>query len=111
MEETSEMKLEWFFKQWVYGAGYPKLNVKQNYNLKTKTLKLTVSQLQAADKVTVSSFILPMEVEITTASGTKTEKIEIKKRVENFSFKVNTKPTKIILDKDEKIPLKLVKYE
>jgi hypothetical protein len=67
--------------------------------------------LQAADKVTVSSFILPMEVEITTASGTKTEKIEIKKRVENFSFKVNTKPTKIILDKDEKIPLKLVKYE
>ncbi len=67
--------------------------------------------MQAADKVTVSSFILPMEVEITTGSGTKTEKIEIKKRVENFSFKVNTKPTKIILDKDEKIPLKLVKYE
>ncbi len=111
MEETSELKLDWFFRQWVYGAGYPKLNVKQSYNPKTKTLKLTVTQLQTADKITASAFILPMEVEITTTSGTKTEKIEIKKRVENFSFKVNTKPARIILDKEEKIPLKLVKYE
>jgi aminopeptidase N len=111
MEETSAMKLDWFFRQWVYGAGYPKLNVKQVYNPKTKTLNLTVAQLQIADKTTASAFILPMDVEITTTNGTKNEKIEIKKRVENFSFKLDAKPTKIILDKDEKIPLKLIKYQ
>lgn len=111
MEETSGMKLDWFFKQWVYGAGYPKLSVKQFYNPKTKTLNLTVSQSPSLDKATVSAFILPIDVEIKTANGAKTEKIEIKKRMENFTFKVDAKPTKIIFDKDEKIPLKTVKFE
>jgi aminopeptidase N len=111
MEETSGMKLDWFFGQWVYGAGYPKLNVKQTYNPQTKTLNLTVAQLQVPDKITASAFILPMEVEITTANGTKTEKIEIKKRIENLSLKLDGKPVKVILDKDEKIPVKLIKYQ
>ncbi len=111
MEETSAMKLDWFFRQWVYGAGYPKLTVRQVYNPKTKTLNLTVSQIQNLDKITASAFVLPMDIEITTASGAKTEKIEIKKRVENFTFKVDGKPMKIVLDRSEKIPLKVVKYE
>ena len=111
MEEVSGMKLDWFFKQWVYGAGYPKLSVKQVYNPKTKTLSLTVAQSQTSDKSTASAFILPMEVEITTAGGTKTEKIEITKRVEKMSIKSDEKPIKVVLDKNEKIPLKTVKYE
>ncbi|HXH70839.1 MAG TPA: DUF3458 domain-containing protein [Pyrinomonadaceae bacterium] len=111
MEEASGMKLGWFFRQWVYGAGYPKLSVKQTYKSQTNTLSLTVAQLQTADKATTPAFILPMEVQITTANGTKTEKIEIKKRFENFSLKSDEKPIKVVLDKEEKIPLKLVKYE
>ncbi len=99
------------FKQWVYGEGYPKLSVKQVYNPKTKTLSLTVAQSQTSDKSTASAFILPMEVEITTAGGTKTEKIEITKRVEKMSIKSDEKPIKVVLDKNEKIPLKTVKYE
>lgn len=111
MEETSGMNLDWFFRQWVYGAGYPKLSVGQSYNAKTKTLNLNVVQIQKADKITASAFYLPMDVEITTAGGAKTEKIEIKKRAENFSFKLDGKPTKVLLDKDEKIPLKTVKIQ
>jgi aminopeptidase N len=111
MEETSGMKLDWFFQQWIYGAGYPKLTVKQIYNPKAKTLKLTVTQSQNIDNQTASAFILPMEVEFTAPSGTKKEKIEIRKRVENFTFNLKEKPTKVVLDKDEKIPLKMVKYE
>ena len=111
MEKASGMNLNWFFKQWVYGAGFPKLNVKQNYNPRTKILNLNISQVQKEDKTTASAFILLMEVEVTTATGTKTEKIEVKKRVENFSIKLDGKPTETILDKNEQIPLKLVKYE
>ena len=111
MEEVSGKNLEWFFKQWVYGGGYPKLSVKQVYNPSSKQLNLTVTQVQSADKLTPEAFILPMEIEITTAKGTKTERIEIKKREENFSYKVDDKPTKIVFDKDEKIPLKTVKMQ
>lgn len=111
MEETSGKKLNWFFKQWIYGGGYPKLHVKQNYNNSSKTLNLTVTQKQTADKLTPEAFILPMEIEITTARGTKTERIGIKKREESFSLKVDGKPTSVIFDKNEKIPLKSVKMQ
>ncbi len=111
MEEVSGKDLNWFFAQWVYAAGYPKLNVKQVYNPKTRRLDLTIMQTQNLDKITPEAFILPMEVEITTAKGKKTERIEIKKRTENFSLKVDDKPTKIVFDKDEKIPLKSVKIQ
>ena len=111
MEEVSGKKLDWFFKQWVHGGGYPKLNVKQIYNTSSKTLNLTVSQRQTADKITPEAFILPMEIEITTAKGTKTERIEIKKREETFSIKVDGKPSNITFDKNEKIPLKSIKMQ
>lgn len=111
MEETSGMKLDWFFKQWIYGAGYPKLNVKPVYNASTKTLNLIVTQTQSADKITPEAFVLPLDVEISTVGGTQTEKIEIEKRSENFAFKINGKPTKIIFDKEQKIPLKSVKLQ
>ncbi len=109
MEETSAMNLDWFFSQWVYGAGFPKLNVKQAYNPTTKTLSLTVTQTQKLDKTTPSVFILPLDVEIITAKGVKTEKIEVKKRLETFLIKLDGKPREVEIDKDLKIPLKSVK--
>ena len=111
MEETSGMKLDWFFTQWVYGAGYPKLNVRQSYNQAAKILSLTVSQTQTLDKITPSAFILPMNVEIMTAKGTKTEKLEITKRSETFAVNLDDKPVKIMFDQDYKIPLKTIKLQ
>ena len=111
MEETSKMDLEWFFKQWVYGGGYPKIRVERNYDPQTKRLELIVKQIQEANTLTPEAFILPMEVEITTASGVKIEKLNIRKREESFSIKSDEEPTKIIFDKDEKIPLKSIKID
>ncbi len=87
------------------------MDVKQVYNPKSKTLRLSVSQVQKVDGITPESFILPLEIEIKTTNGTKTEKLEIKNRMEIFSFKLNGKPTQIKLDKNEKIPLKTVRIQ
>ena len=111
MEEVSGKNLDWFFKQWVYGSSYPKLNVKQVYDPRSKQLDLTVTQTQSGDKSTPEAFRLPMEIEITTANGTRSEKIEIKKRAETFTFKVDNAPTSLVFDKDGKIPLKTVKLQ
>jgi aminopeptidase N len=111
MEEVSGKDLNWFFRQWVYGGGYPKLNVTQVYNAATKSLDLTIAQTQTPDKITPEAFILPMEVEITTSKGKKTERIEIKNRTEKFSLKIDDEPTKVIFDKEEKIPLKTLKIQ
>ncbi len=111
MEEVSGKDLNWFFVQWVYGGGYPKLNVEQIYDPQTKILNLTVKQVQSADKLTPSIFILPIELEITTTAGAKTETLQINKREETFSIKIDEEPTKIVFDKNEKIPLKIIKIQ
>jgi aminopeptidase N len=109
MEEASGQDLTWFFTQWVYQAGFPKVSIRHSYSPAKKNLTLTVTQTQKIDSITPSAFILPMNVEIKTAKGTKTEKIKIDKRTQVITIPTDGKPTKITFDKDEKIPLKQLK--
>ena len=109
VEEASGQDLGWFFNQWVYGLGSPKVTVKQAYNPGSKTLTLTVSQTQKLDRLTPPAFRLPLDVEVHSGRNVSAEKIELRKRVETFRIKVASRPTKLVFDKDEKIPLKMVK--
>ncbi len=107
MEEVSGQDLKWFFDQWVYGAGAPRLKVGRSYNVRTKTLTVTIAQTQKIDGITPAVFHLPLDVNIKSAAGETTEKIDVTKRVQTFVFKT-VKPTEIMIDKDEKVPLKRV---
>ncbi|MDQ3220391.1 MAG: hypothetical protein M3Q26_06550 [Acidobacteriota bacterium] len=109
MEEVSGKKLDWFFEQWVYGTGSPKLSVTQAYDPKIGILKLTVTQTQKSDKFTPAAYRLPMDLEITTENDSKIEKLEITKLSETFSFNTDGIPISLKLDKAEKIPIKTVK--
>ena len=80
MEETSKSDLDWFFEQWVYGGGYPKLTVNQLYESKNRNLKLTFSQTQKSDRLIPQAFILPLEIKIKTLDGEFTEQITLKRR-------------------------------
>ena len=110
-EEISKKDLSWFFNQWVFGTGYPKLEVNYQYNPQTKLLNLKINQTQKTESSTPSAFILPMEIEITTTNGSKVENIVIKKREESFSIKSEVAPINIVFDKAMKIPLKTVKIQ
>ena len=109
MEEASGTDLGWFFDQWVYGIGGPKLEIRQAYAPSSKTLSLTVRQTQKQEKFTPIAYRLPLELEIENARGTKSEKIEVKKRIETFQIKLDGRPTKLTVDKNEKVPVKTVK--
>ncbi len=108
MENASGQDLGWFFNQWVYGVSYPKLQVTQLWEPRSKTLKLTISQTQKSSELIPSAFILPIDVEFKTATGTTSEKLDVHNRIQTFIFKLSAKPQSIILDKDDKIPLKSV---
>ena len=110
-EETSKKDLDWFFRQWVYGTGYPKLEIKYRYDAETKNLVLKIRQTQKTDDLTPAAFILPMDVEMTTASGTVAERITLTKREETLSIKLNELPTGVVFDKNLKIPLKTLKAQ
>lgn len=110
-EEVSKKDLDWFFKQWVYGAGYPHLEVKYRYHSETKKMDLFVSQTQKPEDNSPAAFILPLDLEIGTQNGTISEKIMISKREETFSLSLPDAPMRIAFDKDLKIPLKTLKIQ
>lgn len=108
MEEASGKNLDWFFRQWVYGAGHPRVEIQPIYNPTTKKLNLTVTQTHKTDKLTPAAFVLPMDVEIQTAEGTVSEKIEITSRKQTFAIQLKSKPDKLVFDKSAKLPLLIV---
>lgn len=109
MEEASGKDLGWFFDQWVYHAGAPKLTVAQSYNARRRTLKLTISQTQHADAIVPSVFRLLLEIEVKTSSGTILKDVDLNKRIETISIKTNSRPLGVDIDKNDKVILKTVK--
>lgn len=109
MEEVSGRDLDWFFKQWVYGTGYPKLQITQSYQPRTKELILKVNQTQTPLKDSPKFFTLPLEIEITTTAGKQTEKILVNSKSQEFKFTLNAKPQVVSIDKNYNIPLKMMK--
>ena len=108
MEEASGKDLAWFFDQWVYGIGSPKLDIRQFYSRRTQTLTLTIRQTQLAGALTPVAFQLPLNVTIKTKGKEIDQTFDIKKRVETFEIKTE-RPTEIDIDPELRIPLKTVK--
>ena len=106
-EETTGEKLSWFFEQWVYKAGFPELRVRSHYEPRTRQLTLNVVQTQVPDAQTPAVFRLPVEIEVETATGKRTERILITERQQRFTFKTDGKPSRISFDKREGILKKL----
>jgi aminopeptidase N len=111
MEDASGRELGWFFDQWVYMAGHPKLEVKKSWDAASKTLRVTVTQTQKPDRITPAVFRLPMEIEFANGDAKQTERLNVTKRVETFSYKLPAQPTAMTIDPMDKIPVKLVKIQ
>ena len=109
MEEASGQDLKWFFDQWVYATGHPKLSVSPIYSVRGKSLRLSITQTQKLDPLIPTAFRLPIEIEIATPRGVKREKVEITKRVQTFNLPLDAKPQSIKIDPDEKVIIKEVK--
>lgn len=65
MERASGRDLDWFFDQWAYGIGYPKVKVVRNYDASAKTLTITIRQSQTIDS-THPLFRFPATIRILT---------------------------------------------
>jgi len=90
LEKVSGKKLETFFRQWLYTPGQPKLNITWRTD-KNKKLFVTVKQEQ------VVSFVFPLELKITGASGKpRFEKLTINKKEETFVLN-NPEPVSTVL--------------
>jgi len=103
IEESTGQSMDWFFDEWLYRMGHPIFEVTQQYDDGTKSLQLTVRQLQTKDPDSqypqVGFFQTPVEIEIGTAKQTSVERVVIEpKKEQTFTFKVDSQPLLINFD-------------
>lgn len=99
LEEVSRRDLSTFFRQWVYGAGYPFLSITTEYDTVRRQLVLTVRQVQRRDSLT-GFFDAPVAVEIGTRDGPRTVTVPMRGDVSTFRAELTAPPTYVDWDPD-----------
>ncbi len=94
-EEVTGKDLNWFWNQWYYSSGHPKLKINYNYDLPGKSMVI-VEQTQSGNP-----FRLPVAVDI-YAAGVKTRhNVWISNRTDTLVFNTTAKPELINFDGDK----------
>src|SRR5271166_3560139 len=102
IEEATHTNVDAFFQQWIYGAGAPKFELSYAYDEAKKQVALTVKQTQKREG-RVGLFQVPVDVEITTASGPKLYPIHVTQESEVFTFPADSAPLMVLFDKGTQI--------
>ena len=98
MEDATGRSLDWFFREWVFGAGLPKLEVTKSWNGETRTLQLVVRQTQQVDSLT-GYFRFPLGVECTTERGKTARTFWVSGKEDTLTMPLDGPPLMVIADK------------
>ena len=109
IEEATHVNVDQFFDQWVYGAGAPKFEISYTYDKDKSQVALLVNQTQKREG-RVGLFRLPVDVEVTNATGAKLFPIVVSKESEVFTFPSDSAPKMVLFDKGNQY-LKSVEFK
>ncbi len=96
-EEVTGKDLNWFFNQWYYGSGHPKLDITTSYNDSTKKVGVKINQTQKEDKV----FQFPIAIDIYNGNVATRKNVWVDSREASFEFDATAKPSLVNVDADK----------
>jgi aminopeptidase N len=102
IEEATHFNVDRFLAQWAYGAGAPKFDLSYTYDTDKKQVALTVKQMQKREG-RVGLFRVPVEVEITTASGPKLFPIIVSEAAKTYVLPATSAPLMVLFDKGTQV--------
>jgi aminopeptidase N len=119
LDATGE-NLEWFWRQWMYQAGYPELVVSSAYDSAAAILALTVRQAQVdtarADSTgfritTPPAFTGPVTLWVSSARGDVRKRVQLERREQVFRIGgVRSPPSMVVFDENNAL-LKTLTFE
>lgn len=93
-EKVSGKDLNWFFNQWYFSNGHPKLDVKYVLSEEASIVTVQIEQTQA------SIFEFPLAIEVFEGDTPKRYEVWVDDKSESFSFKYNEIPDLVNVDAD-----------
>lgn len=96
-EKITGKDLNWFFNQWYFGNGNPRLDISYAYDAPTKTARVFIKQTQTEEKL----FKLPVTIDIYHGAAKKRYQVWAENRADTFSFPVSSHPDLINVDADK----------
>jgi aminopeptidase N len=108
-EEVSGRNLTWFFDQWAHRGGHPEIRVTREWDAGSKSLLLTVEQVQEPDDVTPAAFRMPMMLELLVGGRRLRLPIDVQQRKETIHIPLPAKPRYVALDPEHDL-MKLMDF-
>ncbi len=96
-EETTGKDMNWFWNQWYYSSGHPKLKIDYAYDDATGKVAVIIEQTQKGGKV----FKIPMAVDVYTGADKKRYNVVVENKIDTLYFTYTTKPTLINVDAEK----------
>ncbi|MEP6675388.1 MAG: M1 family metallopeptidase [Ferruginibacter sp.] len=96
-EEVTGQDLNWFYNQWYFGNGHPKLKIDYLYDDAAGKATVIIEQTQNTGKI----FRLPIAIDVYNGSIKKRYKVWIENKVDSFTFNYSQKPDLINVDGDK----------
>ena len=96
-EKTCGCDLDWFFDQWAYGIGYPRVRWARHSAEGLKTLHLIVEQTQPVDSLH-PLFRFPVTVRVTTRDSIVRQEIMVSKARDTFAIPLPGAPLSVRFD-------------
>ena len=95
--QVTGQDLNWFWNQWYYGSGHPKLNITYSYDNSAQQARVIVQQ--NTDKV----FTLPVKIDVWNGNTPVSYNVWVKNKIDTFNFSSPSKPNLINFDADKKL--------
>ena len=93
-EKVSGKDLNWFFNQWYFSNGHPKLDISYDYNKLEKTVTVNINQLQP------KGFKFPLAIDVFEGSKRIRHNVFIDKKDTSFKLAYSIRPNLIIINSD-----------